>query len=41
VFASVRIADRVVAALESLRGGEVHRLPDADPDLAVARGAVA
>jgi hypothetical protein len=41
VFASVRIADRVVAALESLRGGEVRRLPDADPDLAVARGAVA
>jgi molecular chaperone DnaK (HSP70) len=41
VFRASRIADRVVAALESLRGGEVRRLPDADPDLAVARGAVA
>ncbi len=41
VFRASRIADRVVAALESLRGGEVSRLPDADPDLAVARGAVA
>ena len=41
VFRSARIADRVVAALEALRGGEVRRLPDADPDLAVARGSVA
>jgi hypothetical protein len=41
VFRSERIADRVVAALGSLRGREVRRLPDADPDLAVARGAVA
>jgi molecular chaperone DnaK (HSP70) len=41
VFRSAKIADRVVAALASLRGGEVRRLPDADPDLAVARGAVA
>ena len=41
VFRAARIADRVVAALEALRGGEVRRLPDTDPDLAVARGAVA
>jgi molecular chaperone DnaK (HSP70) len=41
VFRSPRIADRVVSALEALRGGDVYRLPDADPDLAVARGAVA
>jgi hypothetical protein len=41
VFRSARIADRVVAALGSLRGSQVRRLPDADPDLAVARGAVA
>jgi molecular chaperone DnaK (HSP70) len=41
VFRSATIADRIVTALESLRGGEVRRLPDADPDLAVARGAVA
>ncbi len=41
VFRAARIADRVVGALESWRGGEVLRLPDADPDLAVARGAVA
>ncbi len=41
VFRSSRIAQRVVSVLESVRGGPVRRLPDADPDLAVARGAVA
>ena len=40
VFRAARIADRMVDALGAWRGGEVHRLPDADPDLAVARGAV-
>jgi molecular chaperone DnaK (HSP70) len=42
VFRAERIAERVVEALAGWRGGEaVTRLPDADPDLAVARGAVA
>ena len=42
VFRAARIAGRVVEALSAWRGGEaVVRLPDADPDLAVARGAVA
>ncbi len=41
VFRASRIADRVVGVLAAFRGGEVRRLPDADPDLAVARGAVA
>jgi molecular chaperone DnaK (HSP70) len=41
VFRSARIAERVVEVLSGWRGGEVLRLPDADPDLAVARGAVA
>ena len=42
VFRAARIAGRVVDALGGWRGGEpVMRLPDADPDLAVARGAVA
>ena len=41
VFAASGIAKRVVGALASWRGREVARLPDADPDLAVARGAVA
>ena len=42
VFRAARIAGRVVEALGGWRGGEpVTRLPDADPDLAVARGAVA
>jgi molecular chaperone DnaK (HSP70) len=42
VFRAARIAERVVGALALWRGGEaVARLPDADPDLAVARGAVA
>jgi molecular chaperone DnaK (HSP70) len=42
VFRAARIAGRVVEALSAWRGGEaVSRLPDADPDLAVARGAVA
>jgi molecular chaperone DnaK (HSP70) len=42
VFRAARIAERVVEALAFWRGGgAVARLPDADPDLAVARGAVA
>jgi molecular chaperone DnaK (HSP70) len=42
VFRAARIAERVVESLAAWRGGErVVRLPDADPDLAVARGAVA
>jgi molecular chaperone DnaK (HSP70) len=44
VFASARIAERVVEALEGWRGepaAPLIRLPAADPDLAVARGAVA
>jgi molecular chaperone DnaK (HSP70) len=41
VFRAARIAERVVESLAGWRGGErVVRLPDADPDLAVARGAV-
>jgi molecular chaperone DnaK (HSP70) len=44
VFRATRIADRVIAALSEWSGAEpgrpVHRLTDADPDLAVARGAV-
>jgi hypothetical protein len=41
VFRAARIADRIVESLAAWRGGPVVRLPDADPDLAVARGAVA
>ncbi len=44
VFRAARIAERLIAALTEWRGGlggPVHRLADADPDLAVARGAVA
>jgi len=41
VFRAARIADRVLEVLASWRGRPVLRLPDADPDLAVARGAVA
>ena len=41
VFRAARIAERVVEALGAWRGAPVARLPDADPDLAVARGAVA
>jgi molecular chaperone DnaK (HSP70) len=41
VFRAERIAARVVDTLAAWRGSEVLRLPDADPDLAVARGAVA
>ncbi|HEY8091380.1 MAG TPA: Hsp70 family protein [Polyangiaceae bacterium] len=42
VFRASRIADRLVEAMSGWRGGRpVTRLPDADPDLAVARGAVA
>jgi molecular chaperone DnaK (HSP70) len=46
VFRASRIADRLVAALQAWQGeggagaSEVTRLPAADPDLAVARGAV-
>jgi molecular chaperone DnaK (HSP70) len=41
VFRSDRIADRIVDVVAAWRGGAVVRLPGADPDLAVARGAVA
>jgi molecular chaperone DnaK (HSP70) len=42
VFRAARIADRVTQALAFWRDGKpVERLADADPDLAVARGAVA
>lgn len=41
VFRASRAAERVVDVLAEWRGGSVARLPDADPDLAVARGAVA
>jgi molecular chaperone DnaK (HSP70) len=42
VFRAPRIAQRMVDALAALRpGASVTRLADADPDLAVARGAVA
>jgi molecular chaperone DnaK (HSP70) len=41
VFRSARIVERLSAVLADWKGKEVIRLPDADPDLAVARGAVA
>jgi molecular chaperone DnaK (HSP70) len=41
VFRAERIAARVVDVLSAWRGSPTLRLPDADPDLAVARGAVA
>jgi molecular chaperone DnaK (HSP70) len=42
VFRANRIAERIGAILSRWRGGPpLERLPDADPDLAVARGAVA
>lgn len=42
VFRAERLAARVVDALRAWRGGgDVARLTEADPDLAVARGAVA
>ena len=41
VFRAARIAERLLEVLSSWRGEPVERLPDADPDLAVARGAVA
>jgi molecular chaperone DnaK (HSP70) len=41
VFRSARIADRIVDVVAAWRGGAVVRLPGTDPDLAVARGAVA
>src|SRR5579872_1587665 len=41
VFRASRIADRLVEVLASWRCASVARLHDADPDLAVARGAVA
>jgi DNA-K related protein/Hsp70 protein len=40
VFRAARAADRVVDVLSAWRGAPIERLPDADPDLAVARGAV-
>ncbi len=44
VFRAARIAERLIATLERWGGGEgrrpLTRLADADPDLAVARGAV-
>ncbi|HXX66775.1 MAG TPA: Hsp70 family protein [Polyangiaceae bacterium] len=40
VFRAARAADRIIEVLARWRGGPVARLPDADPDLAVARGAV-
>lgn len=41
VFRAARIAGRMVDTMAAWRGAPVTRLPDADPDLAVARGAVA
>ena len=41
VFRASRVAERLIDVVASWRGGRVVRLPDADPDLAVARGAVA
>jgi molecular chaperone DnaK (HSP70) len=41
VFRCARIVERLSSILASWRGGPVLRLPNADPDLAVARGAVA
>jgi molecular chaperone DnaK (HSP70) len=40
VFRSPRVVDRMIEVLASWRGAGVTRLPEADPDLAVARGAV-
>jgi molecular chaperone DnaK (HSP70) len=40
-FRAPRIAERLCDVVASWCGGAVARLPDADPDLAVARGAVA
>ncbi len=41
VFRATRLAARMLEAVEAWGDGKVLRLPDADPDLAVARGAVA
>ena len=41
VFRAARIVDRLVAAIGAWGGPPVQVLPHADPDLAVARGAVA
>jgi molecular chaperone DnaK (HSP70) len=41
VFRARAIADRLVAAIQAWGGPPIARLPHADPDLAVARGAVA
>ena len=41
VFRAPRIADRLCDVLAAWRGGPIARLADTDPDLAVARGAVA
>ncbi|MFO0755096.1 MAG: Hsp70 family protein [Byssovorax sp.] len=41
VFRATAIADRLIAAIEAWGGPALARLPNGDPDLAVARGAVA
>ncbi|MGH7271498.1 MAG: Hsp70 family protein, partial [Polyangiaceae bacterium] len=41
VVRALRIASRLIEVIESWRGRAIARLPHADPDLAVARGAVA
>ncbi len=41
VFLAPRIEERLIASLEAWGGPTLTRLPNADPDLAVARGAVA
>jgi molecular chaperone DnaK (HSP70) len=41
VFLAARIADRLVDTIRGWGGPPLERLPHADPDLAVARGAVA
>ncbi len=40
VFRAARIAERLIEVIAAWRGEPVQRLADADPDLAVARGAV-
>jgi molecular chaperone DnaK (HSP70) len=41
VFRAEQIASRLVASIDAWGGAPLHLLPNADPDLAVARGAVA
>jgi molecular chaperone DnaK (HSP70) len=41
VFRAAAIADRLIASIQAWGGPSIARLPHADPDLAVARGAVA